>query len=706
MSATEAAMAAVRSNQLICGIFAGISPELYAAMADGWQATYSLLFDTPERPFVANLGPHHAEAIEWHWNARLDLLNGEKPDYWTYFPIWSRGHMKSTVARRIAVMDALLTVAYGEAGYVLYVSRNKEMATKHAASIETILGSEIIRRHCPTLSQVKKNAANNSKGWKATFLNTLAGIVFHFAGLDEGLAGGNVDDVRPTFILPDDIDGRESSPTEGENRFNKLTTEVLPMRQSNTLQFWAQNLINRYSAMYRIQSGMERVLTNRKPTEPIPAVLNPEYEVQTVGGIVKDVIVGGTPTWAFYNLERCQEEIETIGLEAFKRECQHEVAQSKEGLIAHRFDDEVHVISESEFAAVYGSKDAWKFWSKWTMNDWARTKTDKHANVAAFLTISPQISPFPGATFICAPLAFPANTEPEDVAEALLSKLTPFAYARVTWSKLRRDAHLRVNSQRHAQTQRERIEFERSNLSKTVKKYSKAALARFKVKGGTMGHSDDTVESIYRDVFGFKVVGVNPGKHGGIEKLNQEMMVDYNEPHPFRPDQLGYSRWFIVVPDDPEDKEPQIVNGKEVFRPKPYPHSVRPHELYNDDLLRYQLSNWRYREAKLTETGEIVDEPLKMNDDFGNMLQMFYVEKRPKNDSLTETETTEQFISPEIQKFKDKPNRTKGEQLAYDEEWREANKKVKKIYDVNLNTGGGDDAYEEGIEHFNLREFI
>ena len=92
--------------------------------------------------------------------------------------------------------------------------------------------------------------------------------------VDSAQAGSRVDETRPTFIVPDDVDGREDSVVIAENRFRLLTKEILPMRQDNTLVYFAQNLISRYSVMYRIHSGKEKVLTNRKPSQPIPAVLN------------------------------------------------------------------------------------------------------------------------------------------------------------------------------------------------------------------------------------------------------------------------------------------------------------------------------------------------------------------------------------------------------------------------------------------------
>lgn len=80
----------------------------------GWRPWYTEIFGAE---FVNVLAPHHIEAIEWHWNSLMLKRAGQKIHRYAYFAIWSRGHMKSTVARYIAVCDAALT---GN-GYCLYV---------------------------------------------------------------------------------------------------------------------------------------------------------------------------------------------------------------------------------------------------------------------------------------------------------------------------------------------------------------------------------------------------------------------------------------------------------------------------------------------------------------------------------------------------------------------------------------------------------
>ena len=99
------------------------SVQLKALVEQGWVHTYTALFG---QSFVDALADHHAEAIEWHWTSRLAFLKGEHPEYLAYFPIWSRGHMKSSCAERMVIVDAILSVAYKQPGYCLYISRNKE----------------------------------------------------------------------------------------------------------------------------------------------------------------------------------------------------------------------------------------------------------------------------------------------------------------------------------------------------------------------------------------------------------------------------------------------------------------------------------------------------------------------------------------------------------------------------------------------------
>lgn len=618
--------------------------KLDALVAGGWRALYAAAFG---QSFVDILAPHHAEAIEWHWESRKSFLIGGKPDYWAYFPIWSRGHMKSTIARRIAVADALLSVWAKQPAYILYVSRTAGQVADHAGAVENLIASQEIKAICPNLSKVKKSEAGTSKGYRALFMNTQANVVFRFAGLDEGLAGGNVEGVRPTFQILDDIDGREESVTISEGRFNKLTKEILPMRQSNTLVFFAQNLISRFSVMYRIQSGHARVLTSRKPTKPIPALLNPVYAEKTVGGITKDYVVSGVPTWAFYNIERCNEEIDTGGgLAAFETENQHNVKQSSEGLVHKKYNDAVHAISYSQLASRFGSPDAWKQWYKVAFSDWARTKTHFHANVAGYVAVSSQNSPIPGITVIV-PFSFAKDTSPEDVAVRLLSSLTPEAYEGVSWQSLVNDAWKRTNAEQHYQSTSERLSFATGYYKSLIPRYSRTVLSAYNVAAAVNSHSEDKVREMFNEGFGFSFIPANPANHDALEDIDEAMRVDYNEPHLFIPAINGYTRFYVLCPDD-ETQTPEIIDGFTVYPPMPFPESLDGAELHDSDLFRFQMANRRFADPKLIASGEETDKMLKLFDDYGQGLQMIYFKKLLSNIPLSKTEKIELHLSPQI----------------------------------------------------------
>lgn len=613
----EAKMAAKLGGKF--KIVADARQQVRELVQQGWKAAYTALFG---ESFVLALASHHIEAAEWHWESRIAFLENRRPEYLAYFPIWSRGHMKSSVAERLVVVDGILSYAYRSPGYCLYLSKNKDKVQEHIANVEALLASDRVRAVCPELSSPQRTEiTNQQRKWTSSFLKTDANYSIQGGTLDSGLAGSRVEETRPTFIVPDDIDGREDSPIIAETRYRQLTTEVLPMRQNNTLVFFAQNLISRYSVMYRIQTGQARVLTNRKPTSPVPAVIDLVTKQETVDGIVKDIYVSGKPTWHIWDAQRIQDEIDTEGLESFQRECQHEVEQSKEGVILYNYNDDVHVITESEFASVYGER-AYESWVKWMFNDWARTKTAKHANVAGYVTVSSQNTKLPGFVFVLHPMSFPANAAPEDVAERLLSALTPYAYQDQTWTQVRDDILQRANVAIHATTFTDRIAYERSHLANVMPRYTEPVLQRYNVQYGFMSHERDDIRAIYNLSYGLRFTGVNPKKHGGIEQMNRDMRVDYDKLHPFRPNEKGYTRFFIIVPDD-----------KRAYR-----EAIRPDDLHDWDLIRYQFKNWRYAPPTLTATGEKIDDPLKQDDDFGNGLQMVWTQNVFANVELTKEE--------------------------------------------------------------------
>ncbi len=544
----------------------------------------------------------------------------------------------STLVRRIAVVDALLSYAYGVGGYCLYFSGTDDKTSKHAVSISQLLQSKPIQHYAPGLAKVKRaEEGNRSLGWKATFFYTSAGYVYHFGSLQSGLAGGNVDDLRPTLLIPDDIDDRKDSIAEAEKNTKAFTKEILPMGKTGTLTYFAQNLISRFSVMYRIHKNKLKVLTNRRPSEPVPAVEGFEIEYRTVNGISKPFIIAGRATWEKgMPLSACEEELQRIGEESFRSECLHEVEQARTGLVHKNYEDAVHAISFSQFAAVYGSPDAWKNWFKAPLSDWARTKTKFHANVAGYLAVSSQNTRLPGLTFLL-PYSFKADTSPEDVAIRLLSALTPYAYDKTTWEQLVDEAWKRANEQQHFQTVSDRLEYLKAYYKNIIPHYSRPVLLKYNVGIGANSHSEDKVREMFNQGFGFRFIAANPTKTEALEDIDDAMRVDFDLPHLFDNSKMGYSRWYVLCPDD-TSQEPIVVDGIAVYPPLPFPDSLEGDELHDSDLFRYQMCNRRFAEPKLTELGESIDVMLKLHDDFGQILQFGYLKRLLSNIPLSPDE--------------------------------------------------------------------
>lgn len=587
-----------------------------ALESQGWRAWYGEMFDIPPSPehpegipFVSRLAPHQIEAIEWHWNSLVMKRAGLDIIKYIYFAIWSRGHMKSTIARYIAICDAALS---GK-GYCLYVSGTKGKVMGHAISIETLLGSAKVAEYYPTLSRVMKGQQDQSKGWRANFIYTEAGYVFHFVSLDEGVAGANIDSVRPTLIIPDDVDDRDDSPVISANRLRVLTRAVLPTRQHNTLVLWAQNLISRHSVLYQIYTGKEVVLAARVPTKPIPAFLNLQVERRTEDGIIRDVIVGGTPTWPWYDTKRAQEEIDTIGLSAFLAECQHEVDQDRAESILPEFNEEVHLITWEEFNGVYGlppeNRDVPAHWRRYVGHDWGSSGPEAgHANVVGWVGVAAANSRLPGTAFFYHVKSFPASTVAGAVARAILNY--------TLWecqSDPQRYIELELLDRGTADPSDVLATRARDRVREELARLDSYALWH-------MSHEQKAVRDIYRMVYGLPFVSCNPKRDGGVAQLRHYLRYDMASPHPFRANRGGLARMYIIVENEEQRARPTGDAGMQI--------------------VREQLPEWRWRPAELTAQGFLDERPMKINDDVGNMLMMIFTHFRLHATPFTEAEET------------------------------------------------------------------
>lgn len=303
----------------------------------GWREWLTTLFPVHVK---AGFAAHHAEMWEWVWSIELESV--PRP----FVAIWARGGGKSTGAE-------LGTTALGLRGrrrYALYVRQTQELADKSVANIGALLESRAVERHYPQHADRLVSKFGKSKGWRRNRLRTAGGFTVDALGLDTAARGVKVEDQRPDLIVLDDIDDKHDSPKITLRKIETITHSILPAGSMNVAVLAIQNLIIPDGVFTRLVDGRADYLADRIVSGPHPAVrgLETEQETDPETGTRRYRIVAGTATWAGQSIEECEAELNRIGLEAFLKECQHEVQEKREGLVLQVTNDALEDLTDEE----------------------------------------------------------------------------------------------------------------------------------------------------------------------------------------------------------------------------------------------------------------------------------------------------------------------------------------------------------------------
>jgi hypothetical protein len=569
--------------------------------------------------FTLKLAPHHEELWRWYWAALIakrdvlplpGLINA-------FFSIWSRGHAKSTHARITPIAEAAV-VGFG---YCLYTSGTQELANSHVSEIEGLLDNKIVQYYYPDICRpAKSSISNQSKSWRQDLLRTESGYIIQAIGLNVGIRGANKGNMRPSLIVPDDVDDKKDSPTVAEHKADTLLSSVLPTKGNQTLVICAQNLIHEHGVINQIVTDRRRALVRAIISGPHPAVKGLKTEEVNINGRIVDKIVAGTPTWPGYDLNRCQEDIDTYGLSAFKRECQHELNADTSGLMLKSYNREIHVITWAEFEVVFGQRSIPRHWTRYGAHDWSATRSN--SCLADFLAVSAQDSALPGAFFLYESMSFEEGTQADDVAMRIVKSVAPH----VEWDTLLGNELVRAQLEEAAREKdmTRAIERRRQVVAGVVRDRVSEELSARPFAMLHMSHEAKTALNVYRNIYGLPFEPCNPGAAGGVEEMNHFMRVDYDTLHAFRPGVMGYTRFYIIV-------------GKR----------DRPEGDADAELLQYQFERWRWRAPTLTTSGLLVEKSLKQHDDHGNALMMLFVHLRMQSALLTKKQKIEEALPAE-----------------------------------------------------------
>jgi hypothetical protein len=266
--------------------------------------------------------PHHEEFWHWVWAVQP----GVRPQ--PYIQILARGGGKSTGCE-------LATIALGARRvrrYCLYISGTQDQADKHVDSIAGILEGDALGRLYPDLVHRAIGKYGTSKGWRRNRLRCRSGFTVDALGLDVMARGVKIEEIRPDLIIFDDLDDAEDGSATIATKLRRLSQVFLPAGSRDAAVLGVQNLQHVDSIFSRFVDGRADFLNDRRVSGPYPALEGFAYELTPEG---QYRIIEGTPTWAGQDVEACQDLLNTIGLTAFRRECQHEVQDEAGGLFGH-----------------------------------------------------------------------------------------------------------------------------------------------------------------------------------------------------------------------------------------------------------------------------------------------------------------------------------------------------------------------------------
>jgi hypothetical protein len=606
------------------------SEEAQALEDQGYQVWIATVF--PDY-FDCEFLPEHEQLWTWGWKFLIALRDRQTlpPDANAFLDLLSRNYGKSMHCEAF-MAAAVCVVGYG---IFLYVSGSQDLANEHLSNIEGLLTSQGVMQWYPEHSRPKKSQITGAnRGWTQKKLMTDGGATVWAIGLLVGVRGIRKGKERVRGFVLDDVDDYDDSPQVALKKANTLASSVLPTSDTEFFVIGAQNLITEHSVFNRIYTKQDTMLAHRAIAGPLKAFENLETEFRDG----RDMITGGVSNWPErVTPEVCQRFIDTYGLIRFMAEFQHDFSSNKQGLCFENYDDNVHVITKSEFFQVFGTREIPTRWWKYQFHDHARTKTAYHANVTGTVAVSSMNEKLPGFIFLFNLMSFPAQTEAEEVAMRILKGISPTVevnHQKRLWDELVESSLHRAHLEQFTFDLTKLIRMRRATLAKIIPPLVPGLVAQKNYKGWRMSHEAiNGPGRVYKEVYGLPFNACNPGADGGLELFNHYLKVDYSSAHPFganenRTDGRGFSRTFIVVEDD------ELA----------YTADVSPERLHDAALCRYQFNHWRYTTPTLNDKGEKEWGPQKMNDDFGNGLMMLFHDNMPQAAPLNRNETIHEYL--------------------------------------------------------------
>lgn len=569
--------------------YAPVIEKLFAPTAaqveeDGWE---QWLKTVGPHTFTGSFSTFHGHLWGWYWEvtkkrrAKEPLTDEEL----VFLAFWARSFGKSSNLEWAAIAEGALV---GE-GYVLYVSGTQALAEAHVGSIRDRIESDEVAKYYPHLAEPLLGKHGNQWGWRQDFLRTKGGWAVRPIGLDVGIRGGKVGDMRPTLILFDDVDDHKDSPHVVETKEQTIARAILPTGTRNTIILFGQNLIHRNSVANRIRTRTSGLLNRRIATDVIPAFSDLQVEFQQTNHGPRHIITGGTPTWPDMDLDAVQKFLDDSGLEAFMAEYQHDFSAFEQGRVIPEYND-YHVIRWSDFKGVFKADYIPEHWRIELGHDVGFTSG--HISAWTWIGTSALNSSLPGKRFRYRGLTF-VGVGVDEMAQTVMKSMYPKGF---------------------------RSQGDRGELGQMGRQY--------------MSHEAKSERMTYNTKYGFNFFACDSKKTAGIAQWRHYLTFDHKQPYPFlelHKDEkladgtwkIGCPGWFDVVDDD-QITIPRTDAG------------LKTH--------RRQTADWKWRPTPLTDSGMVKDEPVKADEDTNDSTRMITASWGPTATPLTYKEEVEAAI--------------------------------------------------------------
>lgn len=587
---------------------------------------------------------------------------------YNYLLVLGRGLGKSATLE----LSAVARGAVLGGGYCLYVCETQDQSEEHVGNCRNLIESpeSRISEDYPGMRPgVRAHRVQRKTKWASGIFVTESGWICRGKGLRAGLRGIRIGTRRPDDINVDDIDGVNDSIAVSLKKLKQLTASVFPTqaRRWATIKF-GQNLITEHSVMNQIYTGKTDALGARTTIGVTNTFVNFEYETyfNDEGREQHRILSSSVTTWPGVDLAAAQKFLNDSGLATFRAEYMNQFEHLKQGRVLHNYDDARMVISKSMFAAKFGAPKPGEhfvpnYWWKYVAHDFSRTNTEYHACVAFKMTCSGKNTPLPGKMFLFDAMSFEAGTLFDEVARRILESISPTVPGTSRkWADFIASVYSRADLGVYVADTTKLVEARRAALALVMPPKVAPLLAAkgYKKFRGSNEQNNDGLE-VYRQAFGLPFQPSNPGETGGLDWIHHYMKVDGTTPHPFLPDEwdeaeerykLGCPGFFIIVEDDRRERPVYVTpEGVEVYAPAPYPKALQPEKLRDFDRCRYQFNEWRTRPTVVNDRGEIIYGPQKMNDDFGQALQMLFEDNCVQAAPLTRAEAVFAHLPEHLQ---------------------------------------------------------